>query len=79
MVGKYASAWMEVPVHTDVPANDFLPIANITMIGNGYPGKNLTSGIYTPVVSLSKGIDGSLRRKNSRASFIRGTQGAMLR
>ena len=56
-----------------------LLIADITMIDNGYPGKNLTSGIYTLVVNLNKGMDGGRRRKHSRASFIRRTPGATLR
>ena len=40
------------------PSYDFLlPIADITMIVNRYPGKNLISGTYTPAVNPSKGMD----------------------
>jgi len=61
------------------PSYDILlPIADITMIVNRYPGKNLICDTYTLAVSLHKGMAGGPRREHSRASIIRRTQGARL-
>lgn len=64
MVGTYALTWMGVPVHTGYvhiayPLIIFCFLfTDITVIDNGYPCKNLTSGIYMPVISPNKGMDG---------------------
>jgi len=62
------------------PASNFLlPKTNSALIDNGYPGANLTSGIYTAVVRQNKGMDGGRRRKHSRIIFTYETRRASLR
>jgi len=64
MIGKYALTWMEIPVHTGyvriaypLMISCFI-FADITVKDNGYPCKNVTIVIYTPVVSTNKAPEG---------------------